>query len=59
MTEYLFDIYQDNLKSIFTKVNKMIDNTNIVSNDKAETILSEADTSIKEADKIVKFLNSR
>jgi hypothetical protein len=53
MTEYLFDIYQDNLKSVFTKVNKLLESTNVVSNEKAESVLSDADTQIKEADKIV------
>jgi ElaB/YqjD/DUF883 family membrane-anchored ribosome-binding protein len=55
MTEYLFDIYQDNLKSIFSKINKTLENINFVSNDKADSVITEAEANIKEADKIVKY----
>lgn len=49
----LFDIYQQNISSIFKKINKNIDNLNISKTEKVEFELSEADKNIKEADKIV------
>jgi hypothetical protein len=55
MTEYLFDIYQDNLKAIFNKINKILDNCSTASNDKSDSYLNEADSNIKEADKIVRI----
>lgn len=51
----LFDIYQENIKSIFGKVLKTLDNIQIYSNEKAETALVEADSHLKEADRIVRL----
>jgi exonuclease VII small subunit len=55
MSEYLFDIYQDNIKAIFNKQNKLLDSLMAASYEKGESIINEADQNIKEAEKIVKY----
>ena len=53
MSEYLFDIYQDNIKTIFNKQNKLLDSLTNASFEKSECIVSEVEQNIKEAEKIV------
>ena len=50
----LFDIYQENIKSVFSKILKILDNVDIYSSDKSEQSLNEADSHLKEAERIVK-----
>ena len=42
-----------NINTIFFRVGKLLDNVNIQSTDKSENTINEADTSLKEADRIV------
>ncbi len=53
MSEYLFDIYQENIKTIFNKQNKLLDNMLTSSSEKGDAIASEAEQNLKEAEKIV------
>jgi hypothetical protein len=53
MSEYLFDIYQENIKAIFNKQNKLLDNMLNASSERGDAIVSEAEQNIKEAEKIV------
>ncbi len=53
MTE-LFDIYQDNIKTVFSKLTKILENIPIYSNETTEKALQEADTHIKEAERLIK-----
>jgi len=50
----LVEIYQENIKTIFTRIAKLIDNTSTQSSDKIENTITEADNSIREAERIVK-----
>jgi hypothetical protein len=56
MSEYLFDIYQDNIKAIFNKQNKLLDSLVAASSDKSDGLVNEADQNIKEAEKIVNYI---
>jgi len=53
MSEYLFDIYQDNIKAIFNKQNKLLDSLSTASYEKSESLALEVEQNIKEAEKIV------
>lgn len=50
----LFDIYQDNIKILFGKINRILDNLSLYSNEKLEEALNEAETHIKESDRLIK-----
>lgn len=50
----LLDIYQDNIKNVFTKINRILDNLNMYSSDKCEIAINEADTHLKEAERLIK-----
>lgn len=51
----LIDIYQDNIKMIFTRIGKLLENLNNNSTEKAENSLMEAENSLKEAERIVRI----
>ena len=53
----LVEIYQDNIKTIFTRVGKLLDNLSSQSSDKSENTLIEAENSIREAERIVTFIS--
>lgn len=50
----LFDIYQDNIKNLFGKINRILDNLSLYSNEKLEEALNDAETHIKESDRLIK-----
>lgn len=52
----LVEIYQDNIKTIFNRIGKLLDNLANLSNDKTENTIREAENSIKEAERIIKNL---
>lgn len=49
----LFEIYQDNITSVFYQIGRILDNINLKSSDKSESLINEAETHIKEAERIV------
>lgn len=49
----LVEIYQDNIKTIFSRVAKLLDNLNTQSSEKSEHTITEAENSIREAERIV------
>jgi N-acetylmuramic acid 6-phosphate (MurNAc-6-P) etherase len=49
----LIDIYQDNIKTIFTRIHKILENVNILSEDKAQSAINEAENNLKEAERMV------
>jgi hypothetical protein len=49
----LFDIYQDNIKTVFSRITRILDNINTLSSDKAQIALDEAEVSLKEAERLV------
>jgi hypothetical protein len=49
----LVEIYQDNIKTIFTRVGKLLDNLTNQSSEKTENTILEAENGIKEAERIV------
>jgi hypothetical protein len=49
----LFDIYQENIKTLFHKISRILDNISINSSDKAELVLTEADSHLKESERLV------
>lgn len=49
----IIEIYEDNLKILFSRLSKIFGNINIQSREQAKSSLSEAETNLKEADKIV------
>ena len=53
MTE-LFEIYQENIKILFGKITRILDNVNTFSNDKIDQSLNEADAHVKEAERLIK-----
>jgi predicted RND superfamily exporter protein len=53
MTE-LFEIYQDNIKILFGKITRILENANMYSSDKLDTSLTEADAHVKEAERLIK-----
>ena len=53
----LVEIYQDNIKTIFTRVGKLLDNLSSQSSEKSENTIIEAENSIREAERIVNSLN--
>jgi vacuolar-type H+-ATPase subunit E/Vma4 len=53
----LIEIYQENIKTIYTRVGKLLDNINNQSSDKTDNTIIEAENGIKEAERIVKIKN--
>ncbi len=53
----LVEIYQDNIKTIFTRIGKLLDNLSSQTTEKSENTLAEAENSIREAERIVNSLN--
>lgn len=51
----LVDIYQDNTKTILSRIGKLLENMNIQTEDKSESTMMEVENSIKEAERIVTF----
>ena len=49
----LVEIYLDNIKTIFTRVGKLLDNLSSQSLEKSENTIIEAENSIREAERIV------
>lgn len=56
MTE-LSNIYQDNIKIAFNRITKILDSLNTLSTDKSSELLSEADSHLKEAERLVRIEN--
>jgi hypothetical protein len=52
----LFEIYQDNIKNVFTKITKILNDINTVNPDKAEGMISDAENNIRDAEKLVRAL---
>jgi hypothetical protein len=50
----LFEIYQDNIKILFGKITRILDNISLYTNDKVEQALNEAETHIKESERLIK-----
>lgn len=52
----LVEIYEDNIKTIFNRVGKLLDNMGSLPADKTENSIKDAENSLKEAERIVKNL---
>lgn len=52
----LVQIYQENIKTIFNRVGKILDNNIILQSEKGEKTIQDAESSIKEAERIIKNL---
>jgi hypothetical protein len=50
----LLDIYQENIKNVFSKISKILENLNMYSSEKAESAINEAEAHLKEADRLIK-----
>lgn len=49
----LFEIYQENIKTVFGKLTRILNSLSTLSTDKVEIGISEAETCIKEAERLV------
>ena len=50
----LLDIYKENINTIYNRTGKIIDNLTLLSEEKIEASIAEAENCIKEAERIVK-----
>jgi hypothetical protein len=52
----LFYIYEDNIKTLFQKISRILDSIPLQSTEKVDLVIMESESHLKEAERLVKFL---